>query len=114
VIQLEQFRKKKKAKKSAAAVEQAKPLIPDVVEKSPPIVNTASLGDELASGVEPNAASTSSVPPAKYENGPIRSSGVAESQSNGVLPLQLLRLGLVVLVPSKMLLVIAEVSSMGT
>jgi hypothetical protein len=83
VIQLEQFRRKKAAKKSAAAVEQAKPSIPDVVEKSPPVVNTASLGDGLVSDVEPNAASMSSVPPAKYENGPISSSGVAESQSNG-------------------------------
>jgi hypothetical protein len=83
VIQLEQFRKKKAAKKSAAAVEQAKPSVPDVVEKTPPIANTASSADGLVSDVEPNAASTSSASSAKYENGLISSSKVAESQSNG-------------------------------
>jgi hypothetical protein len=82
VIQLEQFRKKKAAKKSTAAVEQAKPSVPDVVEKTPPIANTASSADGLVSDVEPNAASTSSASSAKYENGLISSSKVAESQSN--------------------------------
>ncbi|OEL16317.1 hypothetical protein BAE44_0022658 [Dichanthelium oligosanthes] len=83
---LEQFRKKKAAKKAtavAASTEQAKPPAPDVVENPPPIASTASLGDGLVSDVEPNQASTSSVPSAVYDSGPASSSRGAESLSNG-------------------------------
>ncbi|XP_062207846.1 protein BLISTER-like [Phragmites australis] len=81
---LEQFRKKKAVKKATAYVEQAKPIVPDVVEKPPPIANTAaSSGDGLLSDVEPNIASTSSVPSAVYENDPLSSSRGAEFLSNG-------------------------------
>ncbi|XP_062229376.1 protein BLISTER-like [Phragmites australis] len=80
---LEQFRKKKAAKKSTAIAEQAKPAVPDVAENTPPIANTASSGDGLAPDVEPNTASTSSVPSAVYENGPTSSSRGADFLSNG-------------------------------
>jgi hypothetical protein len=84
VIQLEQFRKKKAAKKAtAASAEQAKAPAPDVAENPPPIANTGSLGDGPASDVEPNQASTSSVPSAVYENGPVSASRGAEFPSNG-------------------------------
>ncbi|KAK3166291.1 hypothetical protein QOZ80_1AG0043940 [Eleusine coracana subsp. coracana] len=79
---LEQFRKKKAAKKSAAAAEQVKPSVPDVVDKSPPIANTVRLGEGLVSDSEPRATNTSSLPSAKYENGPISSSRVAAGVSS--------------------------------
>ncbi|XP_066313147.1 protein BLISTER-like [Miscanthus floridulus] len=76
---LEQFRKKKAAKKAtAASAEQAKAPAPDVVENPPPIANTGSLGDGPVSDVEPNQASTSSVPSVVYENGPASASRGAE------------------------------------
>ncbi|AQK98755.1 Putative bZIP transcription factor superfamily protein [Zea mays] len=81
---LEQFRKKKAAKKAtAASAEQAKAPAPDVVENPPPIVNAGSLGDGLVSDVDPNQASTSSVPLSVYENGPASASRGAEFMSNG-------------------------------
>ncbi|RLN05258.1 uncharacterized protein C2845_PM13G16900 [Panicum miliaceum] len=83
---LEQFRKKKAAKKAtavAASAEPAKPPVTDVMENPPPIASTASSGDELVSDIEPNQASTSSVPSALYESGPASSSRSAESQANG-------------------------------
>ncbi|PAN26923.1 hypothetical protein PAHAL_5G047400 [Panicum hallii] len=83
---LEQFRKKKAAKKAtavAASAELAKPPVTDVVENPPPIASTASSGDGLVSDIEPNQASTSSVPSALYESGPASSSRSAESQANG-------------------------------
>jgi hypothetical protein len=84
LIQLEQFRKKKAAKKAtAASAEQAKAPAPDVVENPPPIVNAGSLGDGLVSDVDPNQASTSSVPLSVYENGPASASRGAEFLSNG-------------------------------
>ncbi|XP_039850453.1 protein BLISTER-like isoform X2 [Panicum virgatum] len=64
---LEQFRKKKAAKKATAvatSAEPAKPPVTDIVENPPPIASTASSGDGLVSDIEPNQASTSSVPPA--------------------------------------------------
>ncbi|KAL6840382.1 hypothetical protein ACP4OV_030192 [Aristida adscensionis] len=80
---LEQFRKKKAAKKATAAMEQAKPAVPDVVDNSPPNVHTASSGAGLVADAEPSTASTSSAPSAVYENGPTSSSRGAESLSNG-------------------------------
>ncbi|RLN22461.1 uncharacterized protein C2845_PM07G32300 [Panicum miliaceum] len=83
---LEQFRKKKAAKKAtavAASTEPAKPPVTDVVENPPPIASTASSGDGLVSDIEPNQASTSSVPSAVYESDPVSSSRSAESQANG-------------------------------
>ncbi|KAJ1286764.1 hypothetical protein BS78_03G376700 [Paspalum vaginatum] len=81
---LEQFRKKKAAKKStAASAEQAKSPSPDVVENPLPTANTASLGGGLVSDVEPNQASTSSVPSSVYENGPAGAARGAEFLSNG-------------------------------
>ncbi|WVZ67712.1 hypothetical protein U9M48_016755 [Paspalum notatum var. saurae] len=81
---LEQFRKKKAAKKAtAASAEQAKPPSPDVAEKPPPTANTASSGGGLVSDVEPNQASTSSVPSSVYENGPATAARGAEFLSNG-------------------------------
>ncbi|CAD6235378.1 unnamed protein product [Miscanthus lutarioriparius] len=81
---LEQFRKKKAAKKAtAASAEQAKAPALDVVESLPPIANTGSLEDGPVSDVEPNQASTSLVPSAVYENGPVSASRGAEFPSNG-------------------------------
>ncbi|XP_021312085.1 uncharacterized protein LOC8056158 isoform X2 [Sorghum bicolor] len=81
---LEQFRKKKAAKKAtAASTEQAKTPTPDVAENPPPIANTISLGYGPVSDVEPNQASTSSVPSVVYENGPASASRGAEFLSNG-------------------------------
>ncbi|KAG2602811.1 hypothetical protein PVAP13_5KG710100 [Panicum virgatum] len=80
------FRKKKAAKKATAvatSAEPAKPPVTDIVENPPPIASTASSGDGLVSDIEPNQASTSSVPPAAYESGPASSSRSAESLSNG-------------------------------
>jgi len=48
------------------------------VENPPPIANTGSLGDGPVSDVEPNQASTSSVPAVVYENGPASASRGAE------------------------------------
>ena len=53
------------------------------MENPPPIASTASSGDGLVSDIEPNQASTSSVPSAVYESGPASSSRSAESLSNG-------------------------------
>ncbi|CAL4972522.1 unnamed protein product [Urochloa decumbens] len=83
---LEQFRKKKAAKKAtavAASAELAKPPAPDVVENPPPIASTASAGHGLVSDAEPNKESTSSAPSSVYETGPASSSRFAESLSNG-------------------------------
>ncbi|CAO1940666.1 unnamed protein product [Urochloa humidicola] len=83
---LEQFRKKKAAKKAtaiAASAEPAKPPAPDVVENPPPIDSTTSSGDGLVSDAEPNKESTSSAPSSLHETGLASSSRVAEPLSNG-------------------------------
>ncbi|KAF8664962.1 hypothetical protein HU200_054282 [Digitaria exilis] len=85
---LEQFRKKKAAKKATAvatSTEQAKPPAPDAVDNPPRIASTASSGDGLVSDVGQNQASTSSVPSAVYESGLAISSKGAESLSNGLV-----------------------------
>nr|CAB3475192.1 unnamed protein product [Digitaria exilis] len=85
---LEQFRKKKAAKKAtavAASTEQAKPPAPDAVDNPSRITSTASSGDGLVSDVGQNQASTSSVPSAVYESGLAVSSKGAESLSNGLV-----------------------------
>uniref|UniRef100_A0A0D9V9D3 Uncharacterized protein n=1 Tax=Leersia perrieri TaxID=77586 RepID=A0A0D9V9D3_9ORYZ len=73
---LAEYRKKKNkvAKKAAETAEQAAVPVPDALEKPPPNVTSTNLVDKLASDVDANKVSASSVPSAVHENGPMSSS----------------------------------------
>ncbi|KQK11145.1 protein BLISTER isoform X2 [Brachypodium distachyon] len=81
---LEEFRKKKKkaAKKAAPVADQATPAVSTVVDTPLPNANNLSAGAGLVSDVDSSIASTSSVPSASYDNGPISSSRGTEYPSN--------------------------------
>ncbi|KAF0916458.1 hypothetical protein E2562_007542 [Oryza meyeriana var. granulata] len=84
---LAEYRRKKNkvAKKAAETADQAAP-VPDTLENPPPNATSTNSGDKLASDVDTNMASTSSVPPVVYENGPTSSSRGDEFLSNSPAP----------------------------
>uniref|UniRef100_A0A0E0JSM1 Uncharacterized protein n=1 Tax=Oryza punctata TaxID=4537 RepID=A0A0E0JSM1_ORYPU len=89
---LAEYRRKKNkvAKKAAETADQATAPVPDTLENPPPNATITNSGDKLVSDMDANTTSTSSEPPAVYENGPTSSSRGDEFLSNGPAPVNAL------------------------